>query len=106
MLEKISQILLVQPRAWKLSYAVLISFFLFRFAVSCVYYGLTLNAASLGGDPFSNLLIASSFEVVANFLTISQVNYVGKAPTATGSQILAGAFCIAMPFAYAGKIYI
>ncbi|XP_078485838.1 organic cation transporter protein [Ciona intestinalis] len=68
------------------------------FAVSCVYYGLTLNAAELGGDAFLNFFLIALMEVIGVFLVIPLVEKAGRVPCSSLSEVVAGIFCILMSY--------
>nr|XP_026695721.1 organic cation transporter protein [Ciona intestinalis] len=68
------------------------------FAVSCVYYGLTLNAAELGGDAFLNFFLIALVEVIGVFLVIPLVEKAGRVPCSSLSEVVAGIFCILMSY--------
>ncbi|XP_076819847.1 organic cation transporter protein-like [Clavelina lepadiformis] len=68
------------------------------FAVSCVYYGLTLNAAELGGDSFFNLFVASLMELISYVIVIPLTNKFGRVVFMSVSEAVAGILCIMMPY--------
>ncbi|XP_039273257.2 organic cation transporter protein-like [Styela clava] len=68
------------------------------FSVSCVYYGLTLNAAELDGDPFRNVCLNALAEIISNFLAIPLINYFGRRLSGSVAQLSAGMLCIILPF--------
>ncbi|XP_076826014.1 organic cation transporter protein-like [Clavelina lepadiformis] len=65
---------------------------------ACVYYGLTLNSAELGGDPFLNLFLSGVVEIPAVFLCIPVIERWGRRPSLSASLIMAGIACTAMLF--------
>lgn len=71
--------------------------------VSCVYYGLTLNAADLGGDPFINLFLSGIVEVPSAYLAVVLLEKWGRRPTLCSTLIFGGASCICMMFVPKGK---
>nr|CAB3266145.1 organic cation transporter protein-like [Phallusia mammillata] len=65
---------------------------------SCVYYGLTLNSADLGGDPFINLFLSGFVEIPASCLAIIVIEKWGRRPSLSFTLILSGVACITMLF--------
>lgn len=63
---------------------------------SCGYYGLTLNAADLGGDPFINLLLSGIIEVPACIVSIFLMDKWGRRPTLSLSFVVSGVACVTM----------
>nr|XP_039251339.1 organic cation transporter protein-like [Styela clava] len=76
------------------------SFILFYewMVTSSVYYGLTLNAADLGGDPFINLFISGIVEVPASYIGVALLEKWGRRPTLVFSLTSGGIACICMMF--------
>ncbi|XP_076819993.1 organic cation transporter protein-like [Clavelina lepadiformis] len=77
------------------------------FAIFCVYFGLTLNAAKLGGDSFFNLIVASLMELVSYVIVIPMTNKFGRVVFMSVSEVTAGILCIMMPYiAHVNWLYI
>nr|XP_002128813.1 organic cation transporter protein [Ciona intestinalis] len=65
---------------------------------SCVYYGLTLNSADLGGDPFINLFLSGLVEIPAVFICIPLLDRWGRRPSLALFLVLSGISCVTMLF--------
>jgi len=65
---------------------------------SIIYYGLTMNASDLGGDPYVNLLLSGIIEVPACVGSIFFMDRLGRRPTLSIAYWIAGISCICMQF--------
>ena len=65
---------------------------------SMVYYGISLAADELGGSLYLNWVYISLVEIPSAILGVICTNRFGRKPTTTLSMIIAGAFCIVVPF--------
>jgi len=83
---------------WRTKFLRRKSFCLFYcwLTASCGYYGLTLNAADLGGDPFINLFLSGLIEMPAYIISKYLMDKWGRRPTLSTSFILSGISCITM----------
>ena len=79
------------------------SFYIFRLVCSCVYYGLTLNSADIGGNPFINLFISGFVEIPAVYLCIPILENWGRRPCLSFSLIFSGIACVTMLFVPKGN---
>jgi len=81
--------------AWSILFYVIV----FRFSASFVYYGLTLNTGSLGGNIFINIMIAGAMEVPAYFVTLLLFQFIGRIFPMAVSFMLSGIFLLSsIPF--------
>jgi hypothetical protein len=71
-----------------------------------MYYSLSLNAGSLPGDIFINMLFLTAVEIPANLLAMPLLERLGRRPTLSFSMLMAGASSLLMiPFMFVnGKI--
>ena len=67
--------------------------------LSGVYYALTINATSLGGDPFLNLGISGLSEVPAELLAGVLFMKIGRRLSMIIFNFFGGVFCLLMIFA-------
>ncbi|XP_046742427.1 uncharacterized protein LOC124409078 [Diprion similis] len=59
-----------------------------------VYYGLSLQSVTVGGDQYVNFILVALVEIPANFACWVLVDYMGRKPILSGSFFLSGVFCI------------
>lgn len=59
-----------------------------------VYYGLSMNAASLAGNVFINFMLLALFEFPGNLLSYIGMQYFGRKSTLIFSSILSGCACL------------
>nr|XP_026695719.1 organic cation transporter protein-like [Ciona intestinalis] len=71
-------------------------FFYNWFAVTCIYYGLTLNTSSLAGDPFLNFFLSGLVEIPANFGAVLLIKLWGRRPTVCLGNTVCGVALVAM----------
>ena len=72
--------------------------------LSGVYYALTINATSLGGDPFLNLGISGLSEVPAELLAGVLFMKIGRRLSMIIFNFFGGVFCLLMIFAEPQRI--
>ncbi|XP_034231093.1 organic cation transporter protein-like isoform X2 [Thrips palmi] len=60
-----------------------------------VYYGLSLNAATLSGDQYVNFILSGLVEIPANMLALWLQEAAGRRGSLAGTLIVAGASCLA-----------
>lgn len=75
------------------------------FVTSFVYYGLSLNTHSLGGDPLVNLAIAGATEFPCLIVGYLAIRYVGRRVPLTFFLVLAGGGCLLTIPITDGKAY-
>jgi hypothetical protein len=70
-----------------------------------VYYGLTLNVASLSGDVYINFLASASVEMLAYVACLLLLDRIGRKAMHAGTMILGGTACLCTIFTvlYADK---
>lgn len=67
----------------------------FSWAVTTmVYYGLSMNAASLAGNVFINFLLLALFEFPGNLLSYIGMQYYGRKTTLIASSMVSGCACL------------
>ena len=74
--------------------------------LSGVYYALTINATSLGGDPFLNLGISGLSEVPAELLAGVLFMKIGRRLSMIIFNFFGGVFCLLMIFAEPQRIVV
>ncbi|CAK8672379.1 unnamed protein product [Clavelina lepadiformis] len=68
------------------------------FAVTCIYYGLTLNTGSLNGNPFLNFFLIALVEIPANLGAVAVIKAWGRRPTICICNVIAGICLLCMMF--------
>ncbi|XP_066276612.1 organic cation transporter protein-like [Branchiostoma lanceolatum] len=63
------------------------------FAINAIYFGLSLGAPELPGDPYLNFILGSCTEILAILLAWSTMDRWGRKPPVIASLILAGVSC-------------
>ncbi|KAL3210151.1 hypothetical protein MRX96_037377, partial [Rhipicephalus microplus] len=63
-----------------------------------VYYGLSLSADTLGGTTFHNFGLLSLIEIPGVFLAVLALQYGGRRIMLSAFMLLAGLFCVIVPF--------
>jgi len=75
------------------------------FAVTCIYYGLTLNSAALNWDPFLSFFFSGLIEIPANFGSIFIIQLWGRRPTIVICNVVCGISLLCLTFVSNGKIF-
>nr|XP_002119660.1 organic cation transporter protein-like [Ciona intestinalis] len=68
------------------------------FVTSCVFYGMTLNVARIGGNIYFNTMIMGGMGIPSAFIATILCNKIGRCVVIYTSFLLCGIFCIAMYF--------
>ncbi|TRY62040.1 hypothetical protein TCAL_08477, partial [Tigriopus californicus] len=68
------------------------------FVVSMTFYGLSMNATSLAGDPFLNFLLVSLAEIPGYTLSYLSMERLGRRKSISISLLIGGVACIIGPF--------
>ncbi|XP_035673682.1 organic cation transporter protein-like isoform X2 [Branchiostoma floridae] len=63
------------------------------FAINAIYFGLSLGAPELPGDPYLNFILGSCSEIISILLAWSTMDRWGRKPPIIASLILAGVSC-------------
>merc|ERR1719376_720067 len=59
-----------------------------------IYYGLSMNAASLAGDVFANFALLSAAEIPGYTLSYLGMTYLGRRATLSSSLLTGGVSCL------------
>ncbi|XP_070549268.1 solute carrier family 22 member 15-like [Ptychodera flava] len=82
-------------RHWELRKRMLILTYTW-FTCSMVYYGLTMNASSLGGDRYLNFILSGIVELPAYLVCMMFINRSGRQKTLFWSMMLGGIACLSL----------
>ena len=72
----------------------LLNVFLNWVVITMIYYGLSMNAASLAGDIFSNFALLSAAEIPGYTLSYLGMTYLGRRATLASSLLIGGMSCL------------
>lgn len=73
-----------------------------RMVTSMIYYGLTLNAAEVGGNPYVDAFLSGVMEIPASYAAIPMMQKWGRRPSLILTLFLAGISCACMMFVSKG----
>jgi len=66
------------------------------FAITVLYYGISLASDDLGGSMYTTFILTSAVELPALMTTVIAVNRLGRKPTVIGSMFVCGGCCLAV----------
>jgi len=72
----------------------LLNVFLNWIVITMIYYGLSMNAASLAGDVFANFALLSAAEIPGYTLSYLGMTYLGRRTTLASSLLIGGVSCL------------
>lgn len=72
----------------------LLNVFLNWIVITMIYYGLSMNAASLAGDVFANFALLSAAEIPGYTLSYLGMTYLGRRSTLASSLLIGGVSCL------------
>ena len=72
----------------------LINVFINWFVITMIYYGLSMNAASLAGDVYTNFALLSLCEIPGYTISYLGMNYVGRRFSLSSSLLVGGISCL------------
>jgi hypothetical protein len=79
--------------------------FLLRTANAFVYYGMSVNSTSLGGNKYLNFALVCLVEIPGYTLAWIAMNRFGRRRTLCGSLLLCTATCVAAVFVPQGAVF-
>ena len=68
------------------------------FAVTCIYYGMTLNTASLHGSVYLNFFLGGLIELPANYGVVPVIHWWGRRPVICLCNLICGISLICLMF--------
>jgi OCT family organic cation transporter-like MFS transporter 4/5 len=76
---------------------------LFRFSITFVFFGLSLNSVSVGGNQFTNFILVALIELPAYVVFFFAMDRLGRRNTLSFSLFLSGISCISFAFLPTGN---